>query len=122
MNDLLAKLELAAASSKCQYKMSAAITDKDRKVLSIQPNQPFQHLAFIPYYKSHCKTLHAEAAAILKVKDKRKLKGARLYVYRESGGRLVMSAPCESCMRLIESFGIKEVVHTEFNGWDSFKV
>lgn len=64
----------------------------------------------------HTETLHAEAAAILKLlKEKRleDLAGSDLYVTRfTKGGAIGMARPCSECMALIESVGIKRIHYT----------
>lgn len=61
-------------------------------------------------------TLHAEAAAILKLlKEKRleDLAGSEIYVTRYTkGGMVGMAHPCSECMALIRSVGIKRIHYT----------
>lgn len=65
-------------------------------------------------------TLHAEAAAILKVLNERRqhdLVGSHLYVSRwTTGGRIGMARPCAECMGLIRSVGIRTVHYTNDDG------
>jgi deoxycytidylate deaminase len=65
-------------------------------------------------------TLHAEAAAILKLlKEGRQhdLVNASLYVSRYTrGGRIGLARPCASCMSLIRSVGIQEISYTTNEG------
>ena len=65
-------------------------------------------------------TLHAEAAAILKLfKEKRlsDLCGSELYVTRFTrGGSVGCSKPCTGCMDLIRSVGIKKVHYINTKG------
>lgn len=59
------------------------------------------------------KTIHAELAAIFKVKNKKKLKGAIIFVYRQTkNGNFGMARPCCMCMDLIRHYGIKKVIYT----------
>lgn len=57
--------------------------------------------------------LHAELAALLKVKDKSLLVGATIYVSRsfKAGGN-ALARPCEACMDAIIDRGIKSIVYT----------
>jgi deoxycytidylate deaminase len=65
-------------------------------------------------------TRHAEASAILKLLKKGRqhdLVGSSLFVSRfTSGGRIGLSRPCDHCMGLIRSVGIKEVWYTTDEG------
>lgn len=61
-------------------------------------------------------TLHAEAAAILKLLKERRLhdlSGSEIYVTRYTGGGNVgLARPCERCRELILSCGIRMVHYT----------
>lgn len=65
-------------------------------------------------------TLHAEAAAIKQLLDRRalgSLVGSDLYVTRFTrGGRVGMAYPCPACMDLIRSVGIRRVFYTRDDG------
>lgn len=59
-------------------------------------------------------TLHAETDAILSVRnlnlcwDK-----ADLYIYRQDkSGHMAMAKPCDSCMKMIQNFGIRKIYYT----------
>ena len=66
-------------------------------------------------------TAHAEMMAILKVKDKRILKDCTLFIHREMhSGKPSISRPCETCMRIIKSFGISHVYYS-YENKDGFK-
>ena len=69
------------------------------------------------------KTLHAELAAIFKVKNKKNLKGATIFVYRQTkSGTFGMARPCCMCMDLIRHYGIKKVIYTTEHGLVEEKV
>lgn len=61
-------------------------------------------------------TLHAEAAAILKLLKENRLgdlAGATMYVSRFTrGGRIGLAHPCQACLDLINSVGINRVCYT----------
>ena len=61
-------------------------------------------------------TIHAELACILKVKNKERLQGATIIVYRERrDGHMANAKPCPMCEKLIRSYGIKKIIYsTEF--------
>lgn len=57
--------------------------------------------------------LHAELAALLKVKDPKALNGATIYVSRSfKSGCNALARPCEACMEAIIDRGIKSIVYT----------
>lgn len=80
----------------------------------------------------HCKetgksTQHAEEAAIVRLlKDGRhsELVGSRLYISRFTpGGKLGLARPCERCMSLIRSVGIRDVAYTtDYGTTESMRV
>ena len=62
-------------------------------------------------------SLHAEMNAIFKIKNKEKLEGATVLVYREDrNGHLAMSRPCEMCQKLLQRYKVKKVIYTTNNG------
>lgn len=63
-------------------------------------------------------TLHAEANAILKCRERIDWSKAKLFVYREyANGNLAPSKPCDGCMKLIREKGIRHIYYT---GNDSY--
>ena len=65
-------------------------------------------------------SVHAEEAAIyklLKRGQQKLLKGATIYIARLSNtNAVVLAKPCDHCLRLIESVGIKTIVYTTNTG------
>lgn len=60
-------------------------------------------------------TLHAEIMALAFIKDRKDIDWSKvdIYTYREnSKGELRISKPCESCMALIKSLGIRKIYYT----------
>lgn len=55
-------------------------------------------------------SIHAEMDAVLKAKTD--LRGATIYVYRESNGKPALSKPCAHCMKHLIEVGIKTVYYT----------
>lgn len=56
---------------------------------------------------------HAEVAALKAAPQGLNLKNATMYVARISkGGKVAMSAPCDSCKKVLKSYGIKKVCYT----------
>lgn len=64
-------------------------------------------------------TLHAEVAALLPLmKEDIDFSKVKIYTHRNyKDGRLAMSRPCKSCMKLIKDLGIKEICYTTTDGY-----
>lgn len=103
--------------SKIKQKITATIYDKRSKVLSIGENS---------YHKSHPKQaefakiagreeaifLHAEIAAIIKLKEKAN-SAYKIYIERyNKNGQPVLAKPCEICQIALEIAGIEIVEYT----------
>lgn len=96
----------AVKSQHKQHKLGAVIV-KGGRILSTG----FNSLRPSSLLKTH--TLHAEAAAILKLLKERRLHdlaGSEIYVTRFTrGGAVACSKPCSACMDLIKAVGIKRI-------------
>ncbi len=95
-----------------QHKMGAVITIKNKPIA----------IGYNKYDKSHpCmghKKTHAELSAILSVRNKQRLKGATMIVFRRrKDGSLGNARPCERCQELLDSYGFKTFLYTTDNGW-----
>jgi cytidine deaminase len=100
--------------SEYKFRLGAVVAYED-KVLATGYNIPMllSDLSFISQHAS----VHAESIAILRVKDKRLLKKADIYIARVlKDGSLGNACPCPTCRKVIESFGVKNVYHTDENG------
>jgi deoxycytidylate deaminase len=71
-------------------------------------------------------TLHAEAAAILKLMKTKRLHdllGSEIYVTRFTrGGAIGLAKPCLACHALIKSVGIRRVHYTDVSGTSTYRV
>ncbi len=110
----------ALKSSFKQHRVGAVIV-KGGNILSTGYNQ------LRPSKLLQTNTLHAEAAAILKLLKEHRLEdlsGATLYVTRfTKGGKVGMARPCPECESLIRSVGISRVYFTSaMNTTESYKV
>ena len=110
----------AAKSQHKQHKLGAVIV-KGGRILATGFN------AMRPSALLKTQTLHAEAAAVLKLlKEKRMhdLAGSEMYVSRfTKGGRVGLAKPCVHCEQLIRAVGIKRVWYTTSSGTtSSFKI
>lgn len=84
-------------------------------IISMAHNRGQVFVEFTKRFQSD-QSIHAEVAAILKVKNKRVLKHCKLFIYRErQDGSLSISRPCEICLRIIKSFGISHVYYSYEN-------
>jgi deoxycytidylate deaminase len=88
-----------------------AVVSKGGKTLSIGFNRPQ------PVPK---RNVHAEHNALSGLRD---IQGAEIYVTRLAQGNLTMAMPCEKCMKLIISKGIRKVHFTDYKGeWRIIKL
>ena len=65
--------------------------------------------------RNYPESVHAEQAAIIKLlrRNSRSLIGSTMYVSRiSSSGHVRLAKPCEVCMKIIESVGIRKVIYT----------
>jgi deoxycytidylate deaminase len=103
--------------SKVRQKLRATIYDKKGRVLSVGENS---------YSKSHPKQaefakiagreeaiyLHAEIAAIIKLKEKAD-SAHKIFIERyNKDGEPVLAKPCEICQLALEMAGIEVIEHT----------
>lgn len=72
-----------------------------------------RHARDLKEYSAWENSVHAERNAIKRVKDKSKLQGASIFIYREfKNGMPATAAPCNNCLDLIKAVGIKKVYFT----------
>ena len=94
----------------------AAIIVKAGRVLSVGRNRDKTHPDAVGTDEDgevFTRTIHAEMDAILKVKNKKHLKGATIYVARKGRNEKAgMSCPCKMCQGLINKYGLKKAVFT----------
>lgn len=100
-----------ALNSSYKYRMGAVIV-KSGRVLSTGYNV-IGHKSTQRQYPS----IHAEEAAIVKLLKQpnglRKLAGSTIYITRIlKNGTCGLAKPCPKCQSLINSVGIKKIVHT----------
>lgn len=99
-----------------QFSLKATIYDKRGRVLSRGENSyskthPFHHSVAMKVGREGAIYLHAETAALLRLK--RSDKPYRIFIERYSkAGEPLPAKPCEICKRAIKDAGIKIVEHT----------
>ena len=98
------------------YAMSAMVYDRKGKLLSIGQNSyikthPLMAKTGKKVGEEHKIYLHAEVAAIIRIKDWSK--AHRIVVTRfNKAGNPVNASPCPICMDIIRRTGIKVIEHT----------
>jgi tRNA(Arg) A34 adenosine deaminase TadA len=114
--DYVYTLCMNTLKAKHKHHLTAVVYDRKGRVLSIGQNS---------YLKTHPKQkelsvkagypekefIHAETAAILKVKDLSKAYRIRVTRVGRSGD-LLLAKPCEICMSYIRASGIKVIEHS----------
>lgn len=97
-----------------------AVLVKGNSVVSIGYNK-MATSGFVEHYADRVKgrmrdfhlSTHAEMDAILKVRSKTDLRGAKIYVARpRADGQVGMARPCEVCQHVLFSYGIKRAFYT----------
>jgi tRNA(Arg) A34 adenosine deaminase TadA len=96
----------------------AAIIVSGGRVLSVACNKPKQNKFILKHAHHDACNMHAECAAILKVKNKESLRGSSMFVVRirKDSDKAGMSRPCEMCQSVIKLYGIKKVYYSGHNG------
>lgn len=99
-------------SNHWQHKMGAVIFLKNRPIAI-----GFNHLKTHPCMGIKT-TTHAELSALLSIRNKSRLKGATMVVFRRrKDGSLGNARPCEQCQKLLDKYGFKTFIYTTDSGW-----
>lgn len=95
-----------------------AVLFHQNKIISKAFNNPHKSHPYILSHKEEWRRgIHAEMSAIFKVQHKNNLQGTTMMIFRQcKNGDLANARPCELCLQLIKSFGIKTIVYTTKNG------
>lgn len=109
--------EMSMKSDHHQAKVGAVVLQKN-KALSSGYNQDKKTHPFLKKHGFHYnQSIHAEMAAIFRMKNKENLKGATIVVYRETkDGHMAMSKPCAVCQKLMRIYGVKKIMYSTENG------
>lgn len=100
-----------ANESSHKQKLGAVVV-KGSRILS----RGFNTMKTSPRSTHPWKSLHAEATALLGARCN--IEGADIYVARTThDGVIANSKPCPYCMKLIKSYGIKNVFYTDNEGY-----
>jgi deoxycytidylate deaminase len=106
----VAAQQVAQESDHYRHKVGAAVM-RGTRLLSVGSNLKKTHPVMKGKTFSEC--LHAEVAAMLKVRDKKKLVGSTLYVYRPRRcGTPGLSMPCAVCLGIAYEWGVEKVHFT----------
>ena len=113
--------KMAMISDHPDHPVGAAIMNNG-KILSAGCNQGFKTHTYVQRHgikngHSNNRTIHAELAAVFKIKNKKNLKGATIFVYRHrKDGSFGMSRPCCMCMDILKHYGFKRIIYTTEQG------
>ncbi len=103
---------LARESNHPKHKLGCVIV-KGGRIVSSGFNRINVHNSRHNYRRYVC-SIHAEQAAI---RPNSSYDGASLYVARIGrAGNYLLSKPCEHCLNLIKSVGIRKIFYTDSNG------
>lgn len=112
--------EKQAKKSKHKQHRLGAVIVKGGNILSTGYNE------IRPSKTTGTPTLHAEAAAVKKLLDRhdfKSLAGSTMYVTRFTrGGSIGLARPCDACMDLIASVGIRCVVYSTVGGFGELRL
>ena len=118
------RLAMASAAtydcdSSLEFNLCAVIV-RGGAIISIGFNKHSTN-AFVEHYadvsrgnRDWCSSTHAEMDAVLRVRSKTDLRGAKLFVARrrKSDGSPAIARPCEICQQILYSYGIKRAYYT----------
>ncbi len=98
-----------------------------KKPIGVGYNSLKTHKYFsVPFYNGSVpRRIHAEVQAIITTRFVTSLKGATMYVYRETDdGKPALARPCEQCMWSLKEYGFKDVFYTinEYPYWRREKI
>lgn len=99
-----------------RYNITALVKDKRGKILSIGRNSyikthPLMQKAVLATKSKNRTFLHAEVAAIVKLKDWEKAHSIEVFRF-DKQGMPALAKPCACCQWVINQTGIKKVIHT----------
>ena len=96
------------------FRLGCVIMIKGNRVISEGANDKYRSHPYVQkngQWFNH--GIHAELAAIFKVKHRGNLVGATLYIFRQTkNGEFANARPCPMCYELIKECGIKRIVYT----------
>lgn len=113
-----------------KQKIGCAVIDRHKVISSGHNSQTKCHRLQAELDKEFFKLnncmgpVHAEVDALLPlIKRHYDLRNATLYIYRQDRAEeLALARPCERCMKLIKSLGIKKIRYTTADGYAAEKL
>lgn len=105
-------------AEKSSYKIHiGAVIFKNNSIISSSHNQ-IRSSRISNKHKDFVNSLHAEQAAILKVKDWSTLKGCSILVVKVSNTLKLLSnaMPCNICQSMLSHVGIKNIFYSDIQG------
>src|SRR5687767_242881 len=104
--------EISQYSEHHQHKLGAVIFVKNKPV-AFGFNQKKTHPIMAKLNSK--RTTHAEIAAVSAIKNKKRLKGATIVVYRQQkDGSPGMARPCDCCEKILTQYGIDKIIYTTY--------
>lgn len=99
-----------------RYNITAIVKDRKKRVLAVGRNSyvkthPLMRKAVEATGSKNRTFLHAEVAALLKVRDWTKAYSIEVYRFDKNGNPAI-SKPCACCQWVINQTSIKKVIHT----------
>jgi deoxycytidylate deaminase len=106
------------------FRLGCVIMIKGNRIIAEGANDKYRSH---PYVQKHGQWfnhgIHAELAAIFRVKNRENLRGATVYIFRQTkNGDFANARPCPMCYELIKNSGVKRIIYTVENGIAEEKV
>ena len=116
INSILRLARTREFDASLDFYLVAAVVSGGR-ILSLGINKTKRSMFVRSYFDSWQNT-HAELDAIRRVRRKIDLSGTDMYVIRirKGDGSLGLARPCDNCMRVMRSYGIRRAVYTDDDG------
>ena len=113
MTSSIVKLAIEESEKSTYKQRIGCVIFKGSRILSSGHND-IRSSRIIDKYKIFKNALHAEQAAVLKVKEWHKLKGASIIVIKTTKpfGLLKMAKPCPMCQELLRHVCIKNIYYS----------
>lgn len=100
------------------FVLGCAIMIKGNRVIATGANDKYRSHPYVQrngQWFNH--GIHAELAAIFRVKNRENLRGSTVYIYRQTkNGEFANARPCPMCYELIKELGVKKIVYTVDKG------
>ena len=101
-----------------KYQLGCSIMIHGKKLIASGANVQTKTHPYIHYNGEFFnRGIHAELSAIFRVKNREILKGATIFIYRQTKtGEFANARPCPMCYELIKKYGFKKMIYTTDTG------